>query len=153
MLQWWLSKVHASITMAMTWHWKENKVGRHKQTNKKKRQNPGKQNAQKKKTQRDIHQHKHWSKWLTFILHNRIQQRNEKQHNKWIKYASENWSSKKTEHVQFNQAVFLWCKLWCCTQTQIYACSDQAMIILSEINQILSKICQAAFRCLEESTV
>lgn len=74
------------------------------QTNKK-GQNPGKQNAQKRKTQRDIHQHKHWSKWLIFCCTTEFK-RNEKQHNVWIKYASENWSSKKSEHVHFNQAVF-----------------------------------------------
>ena len=51
MLQWWPSNVHVSITMAMTWNWKENKVGRHKQTNKqtkKKKAKEGKPSAQKR---------------------------------------------------------------------------------------------------------
>ena len=64
MLQWWPSKVHASVTMAMTWNWKENKVGRHKQTKKNNKDKGKRSQMYKKKTQRDIHQHKHRSKWL-----------------------------------------------------------------------------------------
>lgn len=79
-------------------------VGTNKQT-KKKDKTQGSKMHKKKKTQRDIHQHKHWSKWLIFFCTTEFKC-NEKQHNMWIKYASENWSSKKTERVQFNQAVF-----------------------------------------------
>lgn len=48
MLQWWPSKVHVSVTMAMTWNWKENKAGWHKQTKKNQNKERGrKPNVQK----------------------------------------------------------------------------------------------------------
>lgn len=77
MLQWWPSKVHASITMAMTWNWKENKVGRHKQTKKDK----GRE-ATCRKTQPNIYEHKQRSKPL--FLGTTELKGNEKQHNMWI---------------------------------------------------------------------
>lgn len=83
MLQWRPSKVHASVTMAMTWNWKENKVGFGTKKKKDKRRE-----VKCTKTQRDTQQHKHRSKWL--ILCTTEFKGNEDQHKMWIKYASEN---------------------------------------------------------------
>lgn len=72
------------------WQWHETgKKTKWVGTNKQKKKTDERKPNVPKKTQRDIHQHKHQSKWL--ILCTTEFKRNEQQHNMWVKYASENW--------------------------------------------------------------